>query len=194
MQRSTVAGIVARTQIAVIERRGCGRMVPAGLRRSSHSRYISSDARYRPSGTGRCRWPEATSRTASEMLSRTHRPDEMRGDDDDKIGSAGSRWRRARQLAGCQPRQLIDGRRLAPGAGRQWRSFVRPAVRLRCAPCAQSRRTVVPFMLRLLAVFTSASVTDGFSCKLIMPLPLLSTVGVKSRPTPYCFHSIEFGV
>ena len=46
-------------------------------------------------------------------------------------------------------------------------------------------------MFRLLAVLIS--VTDGLSCKLMMPL--LRTVGVKSRPTPNCFHSIEmFGV
>ena len=131
-----------------------------------------------------------------EMLSRTHRPDEMRGDDDDKIGlvllEVGGAKKRAKDWQVANPGQLIDG------LGRLRLS--RPAMAKLC-PSRSSTAvwalrsvkdgTVVPFMLRLLAVFTS--VTDGFSCKLIMPL--LSTVGVKSRPTPYCFHSIEtFGV
>ena len=60
-----------------------------------------------------------------------------------------------------------------------------------CALRSVNEGTVVPLMFRLLAVLIS--VTDGLSCRLMMPL--LRTVGVKSRPTPNCFHSIEmFGV
>ena len=64
-RRSTVAGVVDRIRIVVIDRRGYGRTAPGGLRRWSRNRCIASCARYRPSGTGRRHWPEATSRTGS---------------------------------------------------------------------------------------------------------------------------------
>jgi len=131
-----------------------------------------------------------------EVLVRAHRPHELPRDNDDKIRlvllEVGGAKKRAKDRQVADPGQLVDG-----------------VGRLRLEQTGDGETLSVPQFdggvglalgqgwdrgaIDVEAVAVLTSVTDGLSCRLIMPL--LSTVGVKSRPTPYCFHSIEtFGV